>query len=231
MPPRTHPPAARTREPEPRPAAPRCPHQRIPPAPRRARPGHHAACSHERTGPLHARTRPRHPCPRSPSPVTNEPTDPPRPIEPDRPITRKIHKRFPRRARPNPSRPDPAALAALGLSPRAAPVPPSAILPEDRYHPVNAVLARAVDPWRPAALHLLPRGARPDPPDTRTFEAEPRVCPALSSTNDHHPCTPEPGRPPAARGHPPWQPMLELFRGERKSSASSRPRAGRPQEA
>jgi len=67
----------------------------ITPAPPRTRPGHHVACSDERTCPVHARTRPRHPCARSPSPVTNEPTDPPRPIEPNRPITRKRTNDFP----------------------------------------------------------------------------------------------------------------------------------------
>ena len=202
----THPPVARTREPEPRTAARRFLHERFPPAHIRTRASGRRShfCTNEfdsrtseperRPEPaeMHERTpttRPNPPradlsdrpnefqkCTAEPEPPaaaartvaadhSAEPAPrrrtsvlPARTPEPERPSAR----HFPPRRHPSDHLPaaTPAAPPARppslrsGFRPGAAPVPPSASLPEDRYHPVNAALNSAAGSWH-VARHLL----------------------------------------------------------------------------
>ena len=88
-----------------------------------------------------------------------------------------------------------------GSRPGAAPIPPSASLPEDRYRPVNTALDSAAGSWHSARLSILsPRArhatrTRTHPPAPRTREPKPRGVlhkrfqPAHTRTRASYPAT------------------------------------------
>ena len=116
--------------------------------------------------------------------------------EPDRP--HQNAQSISRRAHANPA--NPAALAALGLPPRAAPVPPSATLLEDRYQTVSTSRESVVAPRHPARRLILSPGARHAPAHPRSRPPH-CLCARTSRPPTRPPPTRQPGRPNALPRH------------------------------
>ena len=129
-----------------------------------------------------------------------------------------------------------------GSRPGAAPIPPSASLPEDRYRPVNTALDSAAGSWHSARLSILsPRArhatrTRTHPPAPRTREPEPRPAIRRFCTNDFRPRTPEPGPATTSRISVQTNSILERSnpttrlggRNARTNPPSARPNPRRP---